>query len=117
MKQIQKLRGEYGSGMTTHTLDDANLSQPRDTLHATFTNPCYTARIWAGTPFRNHSGSATAPFPFLDGTTAVYDWQPVTDLYNVSPTPQSADARAMASDFFITGNDMRAALSEYARTQ
>ena len=37
--------------------------------------------------------------------------------YNVSATPQIADARAIASDFIVTGNDMRAALSDYARTQ
>jgi len=27
-----------------------------------------------------------------------------------APTPQSADARAIASDFLVTGNDIRAAL-------
>lgn len=56
-------------------------------------------------------------FSFLDGATAVFDWQPLTGDYDVSSTPQSADARAIASDFFITGEDMCAALSEYARTQ
>jgi len=55
------------------------------------------------------------PISFLEGAAAVFDWQPLTDRYNVSPTPQSADARAIASDFWITGNEMRAALSEYAR--
>jgi hypothetical protein len=59
----------------------------------------------------------TQPFSFLDGATAVFDWTPTTDRYNVSPTPQSADARAMASDFYAVGDDMRAALSEYGRTQ
>ena len=57
------------------------------------------------------------PVSFLDGATAVFDWQPLTGNYDVSSTPQSADARAIASDFFITGEDMRAALLEYARTQ
>jgi len=55
------------------------------------------------------------PIPFLEGVAAVFDWQPLIDRYNVSLTPQNADARAIASDFWITGNDMRAALSEYAR--
>jgi len=56
------------------------------------------------------------PFSFLDGAN-VFDWHPLTGDYDVSSTPQSADARAIASDFFITGEDMCAALSEYARTQ
>jgi hypothetical protein len=56
-------------------------------------------------------------FSLLDGATAVFDWTSLTDRYNVSPTPQSADARVMASDFYAVGNDMRAALSEYGRTQ
>jgi hypothetical protein len=59
----------------------------------------------------------THPFSFLDGATAVFDWRPLTHDYNVSPTPQNADARAMASDFYAVGDDMRAALSEYGRTQ
>ena len=59
----------------------------------------------------------TRPFSFLDGARAVFDWRPLTHDYNVSPTPQSADARAMASDFYAVGEDMRAALSEYGRTQ
>jgi hypothetical protein len=57
------------------------------------------------------------PFSFLEGATAVFDWSPLTDRYNVSPTPQTADARAMASDFYAVGDDMRAALAEYGRTQ
>jgi hypothetical protein len=57
------------------------------------------------------------PFSFLDGATAVFDWRPLTDNYNVSPTPQTADARAMAFDFFAVGEDMRAALAEYGQTQ
>jgi hypothetical protein len=32
-------------------------------------------------------------FSFLDGATAVFDWRPLSDQYNISPTPQSADAR------------------------
>jgi hypothetical protein len=32
--------------------------------------------------------------------------------YNASPTGQSVDARAIASDFIVTGNDMRAALAD-----
>jgi len=31
------------------------------------------------------------------------------------PTPNAAEARAIASDFIVTGNDMRTALADYAR--
>jgi hypothetical protein len=57
------------------------------------------------------------PFSFSDGLSAVFDHTPLSAEYIISPTPQAADARAMASDFIVTGNDMRAALSEYARSQ
>ncbi len=57
------------------------------------------------------------PFSFLDGLSSAFDYTRLTDSYHVSPTPNAADARAIASDFIVTGNDMRAALSEYARAQ
>ncbi len=57
------------------------------------------------------------PFSFIDGATSVFDWMPVTQNYNIASTPQSADARAIASDFIITGNDLRTALADYARTE
>jgi hypothetical protein len=56
------------------------------------------------------------PFSFIDGATGVFDWTPITQHYNGAATPQSADARAIASDFIITGNDLRAGLAEYAGT-
>jgi len=56
----------------------------------------------------------THPFTFIDGATGVFDWTPLTQRYHVSPTPQIADAQAIASDFIITGNDLRSALAEYA---
>ena len=102
--------------MTTHTLDDANLSQSRDTLHATYTNPCYTAHMSRHT-ISQSLWLRNRPFSLLDGATAVFDWQPLTGDYDVSSTPQSANARAIASDFIVTGNDMHAALLDYARTQ
>src|SRR5215467_15582618 len=88
--------------MTTHTLDDENLSQSRDTLHATFTNPCYTAHMSRHT-ISQSLWLRNRPFSLLDGAMAVFDWRPLTDQYNVSPTPQSADARAIASDFYTPG--------------
>src|SRR5262249_4819402 len=57
------------------------------------------------------------PFSLLDGATAVFDCRPFTYNYNISPAPQAADARAIASDLYAVGDDMRAALAEYGRTQ
>ena len=62
-------------------------------------------------------GLRKRPFSFSDGLTAVFDYAPISASYHISPTPQIADARAIASDFMATGDDMRAALSEYAREQ
>jgi hypothetical protein len=55
------------------------------------------------------------PFTFSEGLASAFDWTPIRQNYNISATPQSADARAIASDFIVTGNDLRTALSEYAR--
>jgi len=57
------------------------------------------------------------PFSFTDGLASAFDYTPLTRSYNVSLTPNAADARAIASDFFMTGNDMRTALADYGRTQ
>jgi len=56
-------------------------------------------------------------FSFSEGLASAFDWTPVSRSYNVSPTPNAADARAIASDFIVTGNDMRAALAHYARAR
>jgi hypothetical protein len=56
-------------------------------------------------------------FTFSEGLASAFDWMPIAEHYNISPSPQSADARAIASDFIVTGNDVRAALSEYGRSQ
>jgi hypothetical protein len=55
------------------------------------------------------------PFSFSEGLASAFDWSPITRNYNVSATPQIADARALASDFIVTGDDLRTALSDYAR--
>ena len=57
------------------------------------------------------------PFSFTDGLSGVFDHTPLSAGYVISPTPQAADARAIASDFIVTGDDMRAALPQYGRTQ
>jgi hypothetical protein len=54
------------------------------------------------------------PFSFIDGATCIFDWSPITERYNIAATAQNADARAIASDFIVTGNDLRAALADYA---
>jgi hypothetical protein len=54
-------------------------------------------------------------FSFSEGLASAFDWTPIGQNYNISATPQIADAHAMASDFIVTGDDMRAALSDYAR--
>ena len=57
------------------------------------------------------------PFSFTDGLASAFDYTPLSRFYNVSPTPNAADARAIASDFIMTGNDMRTALADYGRTR
>ena len=59
-------------------------------------------------------GLRKRPFSFSEGLAGVFDPVSMSASYYISPTPQSADSRAIASDFFTTGNDMRTALSEYA---
>jgi len=56
-----------------------------------------------------------SPFTFSEGLASAFDWTPIRENYNISATPQIADACAMASDFIVTGNDLRTALSEYGR--
>jgi len=57
------------------------------------------------------------PFSFREGMASAFDYAPITEPYNMCPTPQQADAQAIASDFLITGNDLRAALADYAQSQ
>ena len=56
-------------------------------------------------------------FSFTDGLASAFDYTPVSARYHISPSPNAADARAIASDFIVTGNDMRAALADYGRAQ
>lgn len=56
-------------------------------------------------------------FSFSEGLASAFDYTPVSARYNVSATPNIADARAIASDFIVTGNDMRAALADYGRAR
>ena len=56
-------------------------------------------------------------FSFTEGFASAFDYTPISQKYNVSPTPNAADARAIASDFIATGNDMRTALADYGRSR
>jgi hypothetical protein len=58
-----------------------------------------------------------SPFTFSEGLASAFDWTPITQNYHVSATPQNADARAMASDFIVTGDDLRSALADYGGAQ
>jgi hypothetical protein len=62
-------------------------------------------------------GLRKQPFSFSGGLADVFDHTPLSASYETSATPQIADARAIASDFFAVGDDMRTALENYARKQ
>jgi hypothetical protein len=55
-------------------------------------------------------------FSLTDGLTCAFDYTPVSGNYHVSATPQIANARALASDLLVTGNDLRTARADYARS-
>lgn len=49
---------------------------------------------------------------FLSGVARTLDLHGLYDAYNISVTPQEADARAIASDWIITGQDLQDAIDE-----
>ncbi len=59
----------------------------------------------------------TSRFSFSEGLASAFDYTSIASNYHLSPTASAADARAIASDFIVTGNDMRAALADYARAR
>jgi hypothetical protein len=84
--------------------------------HARFTHLWYSASIYMTTAYTlQWLALRKQPFSFTEGLASAFEWTPISQKYNVSPTPNAADARAIASDFIVTGNDMRAALADYAR--
>lgn len=89
--------------------------------HAPFTQLWYSAYIYIYCMSTDHTLPSLTlrqdPFSFGEGLASAFDWAPISQKYNVSPTPNAADARAIASDFIVTGNDMRTALADYARAQ
>jgi hypothetical protein len=56
-------------------------------------------------------------FSFTEGLASAFDYTSIASNYHLSPTASAADAHAIASDFIVTGNDMRAALADYGRAR
>jgi len=68
-------------------------------------HPCYSFRHTSRVDVSQSLFLRTHRFSFIDGSTGVFDRTPIVSHYHLAPTPQNPDARAIASDFFITGND------------
>ena len=56
------------------------------------------------------SGFLYADPSFLSGASRTLDLFGVYDAYNASQTPQEADARALAADWIVTGQDIQEAV-------
>lgn len=54
---------------------------------------------------------------FLQGVASAVDLGGTLIEYNNSRTPQEADARAIASDWAITGKDIRAAAENFGKEE
>jgi hypothetical protein len=52
-------------------------------------------------------------FSFIAGAASLFENPTIMRHYRTPPTSQIADGQALASDFLIIGDDMRAALSDY----
>ncbi|MEI8230641.1 MAG: hypothetical protein WCG83_05930 [Candidatus Peregrinibacteria bacterium] len=50
---------------------------------------------------------------FLSGMAMTLDLGATMSQYNISRTPEEADAKAMKSDWQATGNDIRFAMNSY----
>jgi hypothetical protein len=59
------------------------------------------------------SGFLYADPSFLSGVARTLDLHGLYDAYNLSVTPQEADARGIASDWIITGQDLQDAIDEF----
>ena len=53
---------------------------------------------------------------FLGGISATLDIGSTLTIYNESATPEEADAKAMASDWGVVGQDILAAMSAFEKT-
>ena len=52
----------------------------------------------------------------ISGAGRLFDWYGQFDEYNVSRSPAEADAKAMASDWSVVGEDIRDAMAEFEVT-
>ena len=50
---------------------------------------------------------------FLSGTSRLLDWYGLFDDYNISRNSAEADAKAIASDWNLVGNDICDAMAEF----
>ena len=53
---------------------------------------------------------------FLSGMASVLDIGSTLTHYNTSDSPEEADARAIASDWAMVGQDIRSAISAYEKS-
>ncbi len=51
---------------------------------------------------------------FVGGMASVFDLGATLQVYNDSPSTDIADARAIMSDWIVTGNDIRSAINVFA---
>jgi hypothetical protein len=49
----------------------------------------------------------------IGGVARLVDWYNLYDAYNISTTPAEADGKAMASDWYIVGQDISDAIDEF----
>lgn len=54
---------------------------------------------------------------WISGIARVFDFWGLFDSYNISPTPKAADARATVSDWWMVGQDISAAITEFDSEQ
>jgi hypothetical protein len=59
------------------------------------------------------SGFLYADPSFLSGFGRTLDLHGLYDAYNISATPLEADARALAADWIVTGQDLQDTIDEF----
>jgi hypothetical protein len=59
------------------------------------------------------SGFLYADPSFLSGLSRTLDLHGLYDAYNASATPVEADARALAADWIVVGQDLQDAVDEF----
>jgi hypothetical protein len=67
--------------------------------------------------YTEDTGFLFAQPSFMQGMASALDLGGTLVEYNTSRTPQDADARAIASDWAITGKDIRSALEDIGKKE